>query len=204
VSDFPERISVDADNRPHCEDGPSHRWRDGWELWHWHGLPVTEQIVMRPQTVTAEQVAAQENVEIRRIMIERMGWDKYAAEAGVSTLHIDELDTALAAIPVSELVSDSDRLVTTYRAGTEQAELLECTELRDFENRPIRLVRLTDPSTGRRYTLRVAYNTKRCYQGVAASFGLTESQYRKTFYKRQGDVMLKPLNARTKGLQAHS
>lgn len=32
VSDFPEVLEVDAQNRPHCDSGPSHRWRDGWSL----------------------------------------------------------------------------------------------------------------------------------------------------------------------------
>ena len=38
VSDFPEHIKVDDQNRPHCESGPSHRWRDGWELYHLCGV----------------------------------------------------------------------------------------------------------------------------------------------------------------------
>lgn len=204
VSDFPAILRVDAQNQPHCEDGPSHQWRDGWSLWHWHGVAVTEQIIMRPETVTAAQVQAEENAEVRRIMVERMGWDRYAAQAGVKVLHRDKLESNFPVIPVSEAVSDHDRLIVSYRAGIETAELLECSELRDFEERPIRLVRLTDPSTGRRYTLRVAHNTKRCYQGIAASFRLTENQYRNEVYRRQGDVLLLPLGGKIKGEQAHS
>jgi hypothetical protein len=30
VFDFPEIMRSDERNRPHCADGPSHRWRDGW------------------------------------------------------------------------------------------------------------------------------------------------------------------------------
>lgn len=203
VSDRPEILRVDAKSRPHSEEGPSHRWRDGWSLWHWHGVRVTEQIIMRPESLTAAQVQSEQNAEVRRVMVERMGWQRYAEEAGAIVLHIDEMCTQLPAIPVSELVSEADRLVVSYRAGVERAELLECANLRDFEGRPIRLVRLTDPSTGRHYVLRVQHDVTRCYEGIAASFGMTEKQYRQNFYKRQGDVMLKPL-ARIKGQQSHS
>lgn len=204
VSDFPEILLVDEQRRPHCDDGPSHRWRDGWSLWHWHGVRVTERIIMRPETITATQVQAEENAEVRRIMVERMGWARYAAQAGVKTIHSDELQSQFPAIPVTEMVDSTHRLVVSYRAGMECAELLELTALKDFEDRPIRLVRLTDPSTGRRYTLRVAHDVTRCYEGVAQSFGMTEKEYRTAHYKRQGDVMLKPLGKKIAGKQSHS
>jgi hypothetical protein len=40
VSDRPEFIKIDENRRPHCESGPSHQWRDGWKLYHWHGVAV--------------------------------------------------------------------------------------------------------------------------------------------------------------------
>jgi len=42
VSDFPEILLKDEQNRPHCENGPSHKWRDGWSLYHWHGVSIPE------------------------------------------------------------------------------------------------------------------------------------------------------------------
>ncbi len=29
---------VDDRGQPHCDDGPSHRWRDGFEIYHLHGV----------------------------------------------------------------------------------------------------------------------------------------------------------------------
>lgn len=87
VSDFPERLCVDAQNRPHSEDGPSHRWRDGWELWYWHGVRVTEQIVMCPETLTVQQIEAESNAEVRRVMIERFGTERYIRESRAECVH---------------------------------------------------------------------------------------------------------------------
>jgi hypothetical protein len=86
VSDFPERICKDDQNRPHSDDGPSHRWRDGWELYHIHGVLVTRQIVMEPQTLTTQQIDAEENAEVRRVMIQRFGQERYVRESGAKVV----------------------------------------------------------------------------------------------------------------------
>ncbi len=204
VSDFPETIKIDADHRPHCEDGPSHRWRDGWELYHWHGIRTTEQVIMRPETITAQQVQAEENAELRRVMVERMGWERYCDQAKMRLVHSDHLDTNFPTLPISEIVDNGSRLVTEFRSGREVAELLEAGELLDFEDRPMRFVRLTDPSTGRQYVLRVKHDHRRCYEAVGWTVGLSEEEYKSAKYLRQGDIALVPLNPATLPQQQHS
>jgi hypothetical protein len=136
-------------------------------------------------------------------MVEKIGWQRYAEIADVRVIHTDALHSNFPAIPVSELVSESDRLVTSFRPGIEQAELLEANALKDFEDRPIRMVRLTDPSTGRQYVLRTRHDVSRCYQAIAESFNMSEKAYRSSMYRRQGDVLLRPLGRMT-GKQFHS
>ena len=84
VCDFPEILLRDDQARPHGESGPSHRWRDGWSLYHWHGVRVTEQVIMRPHEITVAQIKAEENAEVRRVMIERYGYDRYCVDAGLA------------------------------------------------------------------------------------------------------------------------
>lgn len=71
VSDFPDVLLKDAENRPHCDTGPSHRWADGWSLWYIHGVAVDEQIVMRPETQTLQQIAAEPNAAVKAIRVAR-------------------------------------------------------------------------------------------------------------------------------------
>jgi len=86
VSDFPDRICVDPQWRPHCDSGPSHRWSDGWELWYLNGLKVDEQLVMRPKTQTIQQIENEPNEDIKAIRIERYGWPEYLRESGATLL----------------------------------------------------------------------------------------------------------------------
>lgn len=163
-------------------------------LYFWHGVLVPAFVVVRPDWITIAHIHTEPNAEVRRVMIERMGWERFCAEAKMRILHSDELASQFPAIPVSDHVDAGARLVTEYRSGRETAELLEAEELLDFEDRPLRFVRLTDPSTGRRYVLRVRHDHTRCYEAVGWTFGLSEAEYKRGRYLRQGDVFLQPLS----------
>jgi len=82
VSDFPDRICVDRQWRPHCDSGPSHRWSDGWELWHLDGIQVDEQLVLRPKTQTLQQIDGEHNEDLKTLRISRFGWPEYLGASG--------------------------------------------------------------------------------------------------------------------------
>ena len=178
VSDRPTFCSIDADRRLHCEDRAAMEFGDGWKVWAWHGVRVPQFAIEDPDSITAKHVKDEENTEVRRCLVERMGWERFCESAKMSVLHEDELHTQFPAIPVSDKVEPHVRLVTSYRAGIEKAQLLEASDLTDFEERPLRFVRLSDPSTDRKYTIRVPHHMTRCYEAVGWTFGMTEEQYR--------------------------
>jgi hypothetical protein len=89
VCDFPEVLLVDEQNRPHCADGPSHRWRDGWSLYYWHGVRLPEYIIERPHEITVELIDKEPNAEIKRVMIERYGMARYLHDGGAEVLSHD-------------------------------------------------------------------------------------------------------------------
>jgi len=74
VSDFPKTLKVNAQNQPHCDDGPSHEWRDGWKLYHLNGVRMKEWHVMTPaEQLDPVRVMKEINVEVRRELIRKMG-----------------------------------------------------------------------------------------------------------------------------------
>lgn len=89
VTENPEFIHMDSQARPHRDDGPSHRWRDGWSLYHVHGVRVDEYIIMRPHEITVAKIKAENNAEVRRIMIDRYGMQKYLHDTGAKMVHAD-------------------------------------------------------------------------------------------------------------------
>ncbi|RNL87694.1 hypothetical protein EFW17_02100 [Halostreptopolyspora alba] len=69
--------------RLHRDDGPAVVFGDGWGVHVLHGTPVPEWVLTAP---TAERIAAERNVEVRRTAIERLGWDTYIDQAGLRLL----------------------------------------------------------------------------------------------------------------------
>jgi len=149
ISDRPEVLKVDEQNRPHCIDGPFCRWRDGSELYSVHGTRIPAHIINHPEKITAQQILAEENAEIRRVMVERVGMERFLSEAGARKIHSHDMGDLFSI----DIPNDPDEV--------------------------LRAVRVTDPSTGRVYFLRVPPQIERADDAVAWTFGFeTAKNYR--------------------------
>jgi hypothetical protein len=80
VSDFPEVLRIDDQNLPHCENGPSHRWRDGWSLYHWHGVSIPAEWIEDRASLTPQIALTWQNIEQRRAACEILGWESILSE----------------------------------------------------------------------------------------------------------------------------
>ena len=190
IAERPSALHRDEQGRLHCENGPALSYPDKFSIWAWHGTRVSQQLIENPSSITVEQIKNEDNAEVRRCMVERMGWQKFVELSDMKVIHADTLQAKFPLLPASELVDNSDPAAMRYGDGQENAELLESSFLKDFEDRPLRFVKLTCPSTGRVYVQRVAHNETRVYAAVGRSFGMTEAEYKNGRYFRQGDVLM--------------
>jgi hypothetical protein len=156
-------------------------------LYFWHGVLVPAFVVVKPEWITVKHIQEEENAEVRRIMLERMGSERFAKEAQMVVLHEDELETNL---PRTEEVEPGKRLLVGYEKRKEKARLLRCDAVLDGDGRPLKFVHVICPSTEREYFLRVAHDMERAYEAVGSTFHMTEKEYKSGKYIRQGDVML--------------
>src|SRR5262249_37642914 len=56
----------------------------------WRGVRVNERIAFHPEQLTARDALAEKNAEVRRVMIERMGYLRFAQEAKAKILDQDQ------------------------------------------------------------------------------------------------------------------
>ena len=89
ISDRPEVLKVDEHNRPHCENGPFCKWRDGSALFAWHGVRVPEYWIMDRHLLTAKEALQWPNLEERRAACEIIGWAKILKELNSKTIDKD-------------------------------------------------------------------------------------------------------------------
>jgi hypothetical protein len=111
-------------HRLHREDGPAVVWPDGWGVWSIHGVRVPRQVVESPETLTPTQITTEPNVEIRRVMLDRFGTDRYIHESGAAKIHSDDWgdlyraelrdDEPLVMVRVVNSTPESDGSFSTY------------------------------------------------------------------------------------------
>ena len=123
VSDFPEILLKDEQNRPHCENGPSHKWRDGWSLYHWHGVSIPEAWIMDKKTLTAKDALNWENLEQRRAACEILGWAAIVKELNFKTINEDKNPQIGKLIEVDLPDSGKDRFLMV-QCGTKREFVL--------------------------------------------------------------------------------
>jgi hypothetical protein len=94
VSERPCVLRRDAGGRLHSDNGPAIAWRDGWSLYLWHGLRIPsshEWIIETPGRITPAAIEAERNSELRRVMLERFGFERYLAARGARLIAADQL-----------------------------------------------------------------------------------------------------------------
>jgi hypothetical protein len=73
VSERHHRVCRNSRGQLHSHDGMAVQYPDGWGVWAWHGVRVNEQIILRPDSLTAQQIAQEPNAQVRQVMVERAG-----------------------------------------------------------------------------------------------------------------------------------
>ena len=65
-------VLIDERNRFHSTEKPAIRWKNGHEFYYIHGVNVDEKIVKYPEKLTKKDWINQTNLEVRRIIQDRM------------------------------------------------------------------------------------------------------------------------------------
>ena len=145
----PEQLQLDEQGRLHSSPGPALRYPDGWSLWAWHGVRVPRAAIESPESMTAAEVLAEPDVEVRRVMIERMGCERLVRDGGARRLAEDETGIL-------------------WRLDLADDEPLVCVEVVDPPA----------GGAFRRYLLRVPPDARSPREAVAWTFGVDAREYR--------------------------
>ncbi|WP_037605242.1 DUF6745 domain-containing protein [Streptacidiphilus rugosus] len=150
LTERPVLLRQDEAGRLHSGEGAAVAFGDGFALHAWRGMPVPAELFRRLGEVTAEQIREQPNAELRRVMLEFYGYERFLAESGAEPVHRD----------------DSGAL---WRIELEQDEPVVMVEVVNATPEP--------DGTHRVYWLRVPPSTRTAREGVAWTFGLPAQAY---------------------------
>ncbi|MFF0203976.1 DUF6745 domain-containing protein [Streptomyces sp. NPDC005017] len=150
VCERPVALHRDEAGRLDRGDGPALAFPDGFELYAWRGMPVPAEFLRELGGLTPERIRGEENAELRRVMLEHYGYDRYLDDSGARPVHRDETGT------LWRIHLDGDEPVV-------MVEVLNSTPEPD--------------GTTRTYWLRVPPGTMTAREGVAWTFGLSAEVY---------------------------
>ncbi|MFJ9055175.1 DUF6745 domain-containing protein [Streptomyces sp. NPDC102409] len=150
ISERPEVLHRDEAGRLDRGDGPALAYPDGFALYAWRGMPVPVECLESLASLTPGRIRTEENAELRRVMLEFYGYDRYLAESGAEPVHKDETGIL-------------------WRIAMEGDEDVVMVEVVNSTPEP--------DGTHRTYWLRVPPRTRTAKDGVAWTFGLEGDVY---------------------------
>lgn len=143
MCDRPAEVHWNDSGVLHCETDMAVKFRDGWGLYSYEGVRIPKNksfIITNPEQITVETINSEENAEIKRIMSQQMGINKFLDESGAEVVHMD--------------------MVKVYEEGGE--ETMPRALVRDKEGRQFLVG--TDGSTMRIYYMEVSPETTTCVE----------------------------------------
>jgi hypothetical protein len=156
VSERPLTASFDAGGRLHAEAGPALAYGDGFTIHAWHGVTVGREVIETPEAITVEAIDTESNAERRRILVERIGFDRLVREGHARIRHEDETGRLWERPmgPVGWQRNDESVVVVEVQNTT------------------------PEPDGSRKvYFLRVPPHTRTAREGVAWTFGMRNDEY---------------------------
>jgi len=81
VSDRPSEIHRDGEGRLHNLHGPSVSFSDGYRVYRVHGVEMSGHLIEDHSLITPEVIDETDNVEVRRVLIDILGVEKYMSDA---------------------------------------------------------------------------------------------------------------------------
>ncbi|MEV0247624.1 DUF6745 domain-containing protein [Nocardia sp. NPDC050712] len=146
----PLHLERDEAGRLHSGEGPALAFPDGFALYSWSGMPVPAGFLSELSTLTPQRIREEENAELRRVMLEYFGYDRYLAESAAEPVHRDETGI-LWRIPLPD---DEDVVMVEVVNSTAEPD-----------------------GSFKTYWLRVPPSTRTAKQGVAWTFELDAASY---------------------------
>jgi hypothetical protein len=93
-------------------------WPDGWGIYAWHGLRVPAHVITAPALITVADIQREENAEVRRVMLERYGFDRFITDTGALPVHADRFGT----IYRCDLANDDPLVVVRVENNTAEPD----------------------------------------------------------------------------------
>jgi len=183
ICERPESIRLDDQFRIHNLTGPAISFPDGWKIYASHGVILPDWVIETSEKITPSKIDDQRNSEIRRIMIEMFGVEKYLKQGGGRKVASDSYgrlwrkalknDNPIVIVELLNSTPEKDGSLSVKKAiaafGAEAKV--------NHDGMMMRLREVPDGLRFKSYFLRVPPNCASPREAVAWTFHKTEDEY---------------------------
>lgn len=160
IADRPNVLHLDDEGRLDCEDGLAIGYTDGEGVYSVRGVVMPKDVITDRSTLTVKRIEDEENIEVRRIMIDLYGMEAYITDSGA-----EEIDRGT--------VSQSGSLVKLYRKEQDDDETIITAKVINSTPEP--------DGTIKNYFLRVPPDITTVKDAIAWGFGMAAESYNPSF-----------------------
>lgn len=149
----PIHLAFDAENRLHDENRKAVEYPDGWGLYVWHGIVIPDDkkhVIEDPSKITVTELETESNIEVRRVMMDRYGYERYIVDSKAALVQ-------------------EDKWGQLFRKEVEGDEAVCMVRVRNSTPEP--------DGTTKHYFLRVPEDTKTAHEGIAWTFDVKAEDY---------------------------
>lgn len=151
ICEAPQSFLLNQRNFLHNDTGPAITFKDGFKVFSLNGVTVSPKLLEEPESITIESIEAETNVELRRIMIQRYGVERYTEDSGAKVI-------------------DSDEFGTLYKKEQQSDEPIVIVKVINASPEP-------DGSPPKQYFLRVPPHIVTAKEAVAWTFNMSDQDY---------------------------
>lgn len=161
VFTIPTVMKINSNLRLHCETGPAISYL-GYDGYYINGIQVTQQIVMAPETLETSQIVQEPNVEIRRIMLERYGFERFINNHPYTRIDTDVVKEQIYGLYQFIWPNEDDEIVKILRVTNSTPE---------------------PDGSFKNYYLRVPPGIERADDALAWTFNMNTDEYRRLAFE---------------------
>ncbi len=90
VSNMPDKIYRDSQNRLHSENSSAIHFRDGYEQFYWHDVPIQSDWISHKDKISKQDILTEKNAERRRCIKEIIGNERFIKLLDVEVIDEDK------------------------------------------------------------------------------------------------------------------
>lgn len=163
ICNRPSQLSLDGEARLHAEGEPAIQFADGYSLYSYHGVTLPEKYGrLHPEQWQAQWLIEEDNAELRRVLIQGIGYSRICQE-----------------LQATELDSWQEYTLIRVDADIDGVNYSDFEAIDDsFQREPIYLLKMTCPSTEFVHAMRVPPDMQSAREAIRwVNWGINSEEF---------------------------